>query len=264
MVSNSKQLVPHWIRQEVAASLNELDGTHKDTLVTSTAVMGPEGFDVTTYEQSENLNPDDYGPMMLAGYNAVAGSALGKLLQTVRAGIEGSPEIQEMEEEERWAAMRGMFDTAIRNFLQGMLMQAGSMLQEMAQLTEKQPGMETITGSQILGAWIRISQSPIKVNATGSENSIAWGVTPGDWGPNYFTPIEGTIRHGVYEINYHAGTYLQATYWDRNSEDADNLTHLSPPVTTDLSVVKQYCQEHSDRMLAKLETDDDGTTPTED
>ena len=153
-----KHITPGWMTAESNKALADLDHDDKDTIVMAIAVMGEMGYDVTSREQTTNFEPVQYGPMMLSGFNILAGAALGKILQTVHtATLSDHHFTKDIEDDvERLEAIRNLYEQAIREFLKMCLMEAGTSLQR-----DNEPDISIVAGSQMIGLWSQIAKSTV-------------------------------------------------------------------------------------------------------
>lgn len=150
---------PHWVRQELGIALNGIDPTDKDTVVAAIAMLGEKGYDFVCHEQTTNFDPNEYGPMMLEGYNMVAGAGLAKILQSVHAATSSDQHFTKdiEDDEERFIAMRNLYEQAIRQFLRSVLTYAGGEFQAAGK-----PDPSMVAGSQMLNLWLAVSESTLK------------------------------------------------------------------------------------------------------
>lgn len=165
-------MVPGWVRGEIAKLLNGMNGEHDGVMVAAVALLGPDGFDVQSCEQTNNFDPNEYGPVMLQGYTMLAAAALAKTLGTVHASTDHEHHFtNDIEDpEERLQALRNLYESAIRQFLDSMFTYAGAEFQQ-----KHESDLSTAAGSQLVALWQRIATGTIQFRSpqgqsTGEQN----------------------------------------------------------------------------------------------
>jgi hypothetical protein len=157
--ASGKLIVSGWVRGELARLLNELGGRHEKVMVAGVVLLDEDGFDVGTREQTQEMDPAAFGPMMLQGYNVMAGRALANVLKTVDAATRNPQHFTASIDDpaEKLQAMRNLYEAAIRQFLDGMFTYAGIAFQD-----QQLPGPSIAAGSQMLAAWLHVARARLK------------------------------------------------------------------------------------------------------
>lgn len=152
-------MCPGWVHSTMSKLLNQLDGRHDAAMVAAVALMGPDGFDFKTTEESINFDPSEYGLIMLEGYTMIAGGALAKMLDTVYASTQAETHFTHDidDNEEKLQQLRNLYEQAIRQFLQGVIRYAGAEFQH-----GKTHDLSVAAGSQMLNLWNRVATSTVK------------------------------------------------------------------------------------------------------
>lgn len=233
-----KKLAPQWMRHEAAEALNSFDPDKidlHDTIVGTFAVMGDEAFEVISFEQSKDFDPNEYGPKMLHGYNSIAGLSLAKVMDTVHSAIQ-HPEhfthhIENMED--RFQAIRNLYEACIRQWLVVAMQVAGEQFQK-----GKAGDMSVAGGSQVLGLWQRVASSTVKFELPDDGDGVQWRLPPG-----------GTIEHGLigvtnggeYNIVNKNDGYYDATFTPRDTAVEE---WIALPDNKDIDAIKKTCDAH--------------------
>lgn len=161
-------MVPAWVQKRHSENLARMETTpisHPDSVFCSVlAFCGPESVDVHADSYTLNLQAHDYGPVMLAGMNMIAGSAMQALLCLWYAQMKDSEDLESLDEDERCEAMRVSFDSALRQWMKEELLLAGQEFQKKVMLDEifgEPDGLIVRSISQVVAAWIKLTEAKI-------------------------------------------------------------------------------------------------------
>ncbi len=177
-------MVPPWVMSKHRELMAALDGEHASVYVGQVALMGPNGYSLATIEEAVELDGNLYGPMMIQGYNFLAGAGLGKLLTLMLTELRASDselhekaaelanentESDETFQEKKNAALlvltRNATEACIRQFLAVVFKTAGMELQAKS----GKPDILLAGASQMLGLWMNVARATIKVGGTVEE-----------------------------------------------------------------------------------------------
>ena len=169
-------MVPPWVMTKHRELMAAISGEHAHVYVGMVALMGPDGYSLATTEECVEINPAIYGPMMVQGYNFLAGAGLGKLLTLMLTELRDpshpihlkaaelakeDTEDDRTFEEKKLAALlffaRNAAESCIRQYLQVMFSTAGSELQKSGK-----PDVMLAGVSQMLGCWLTVARAAIK------------------------------------------------------------------------------------------------------
>lgn len=163
---DGSHMCPGWVRAELAKIANGLDGRHDHVMVAGVVLMGPHGFDARTCEQAVDLDPESYGPMMLWGYSALAGTALANVLSTVYESTQHPDHFtQQLDDpEDHMDAIRNLYEAAVRQWLEQAITQAGEKFQ-----ADHPHNLSMAAGSQMLNVWLEIARRTIRFNTSPTQ-----------------------------------------------------------------------------------------------
>lgn len=176
---SGKIMVPTWAVTKVREMMTEMSGEHAVALVAQAVLLGENGFTLASTEEAVALDAMTFGPLMIMGYNHLAGQALAKLLSSllaelrhedhtihdqarqlvIEAEADGSGE--SVAGDERAALIllvRNAANKLIRDFLDVQFTLAGIEVQK----TDDPPDIFLAGVSQALGTWVTVANSPIK------------------------------------------------------------------------------------------------------
>lgn len=172
-----KILVPPLLAKRHRELMESLTGEHASVYVGVIGLMGPQGYQLAASDEAVEIDPRIFGPLMLQGYNFVAGKALAQILGTVIAELrnpdhaiheqakalaaedteDDTPEAEKV----RLATMtlaRNTAESAIRQFLRVVFDTAGMEFQA----TCGDHDIMVAGISQMIGMWRRLADSTIR------------------------------------------------------------------------------------------------------
>jgi len=172
-----KVMCPTWVRGEMDKLINELDGSECDVMVGAVAILGENGYDFDCREQSTNFDPKVYGPVMLQGYNMIAGCVLAKVLDHLHEALQSELHFtQEIEDDaERFQQTRNIYEHTIRDFLKQLFTYAGFQFQtkiasKPASATKKSANISLACGSNMIAMWRKVAETPMVFKRAGDQD----------------------------------------------------------------------------------------------
>ncbi len=179
-------MVPPWVMSKHRELMAALDGEHASVYVGMVALMGPNGYSLATIEEAIELDGNLYGPMMVQGYNFLAGAALGKLLtlmltelrlpehpihaQAAELAKENTEDDHTHDEKMMMARLiltRNATEAAIRQFLKVVFTTAGMEMQAKS----GKPDVHLAGASQMIACWNAVAGAAIKFEPTNVEHA---------------------------------------------------------------------------------------------
>lgn len=162
-VGKTPMMVEPWVRStmdKLLAGANPPKQT--EVCIVALILLGPDGFSTESAEETTNFDPREYGPAMLEGYSMMAALGLAKVFNTVDGALHSPGHFTADIEDpaERIAAMRNVYERAMRGFLQSAITYAGEMFQR-----GKKGDMSVAAGSQMLNMWLEVSRRTVRFEA---------------------------------------------------------------------------------------------------